>query len=335
MRTRHHVLAAALACLTPSFADAQLVACTITGPAAIRGYAADACQKSADMFSFMIPQFAQALTGGGAIPGTANTLGGLGKFSFNVRVTAVDGRVPDVDAITLSASGAQASRLATKKSPVPAPVVDVGVGILPGFRVGRTKLFSLDGVVNVVYLPDVSVDKLNVVVPKDRVKLGYGGRLGITRDGRMVPAISASFIRRELPSSNITADFQGGTGATNQLSLTGFTVRSDAIRVSISKRFGFLELGGGAGRDTYQTQLNIGATVNQGGNTGTAAYAIKQEVKRDVAYVSAAFNLPFLKLSAEVGQASGGTTLSTYNAFVDGGQTDARRFGTAGIRFSF
>ena len=170
-----------------------------------------------------------------------------------------------------------------------------------------------------------------MAVLKDRVKFGYGGRLGITRDGKTIPAISASFIRRELPASNVTADFQGGTGATNQLALTGFTVRSDALRVSLAKRVGFLEFGGGAARDTYQTRPNIGGTVNQGGNTGSATYAINQEIKRDVAYVSAAFNLPFLEISADVGQASGGTWLSTYN----GVRTAARRFGTAGVRFSF
>lgn len=318
----------------PSTVSAQ-TPCTVTGPAGVQGYAADACQKATDIFAFIIPQFGQALSGGGAILGTANTLGGLGKFSFNVRVSAVEGRVPDIDAITLSAAGAQASALATTDTPVPAPVADIGVGIFKGFPVGRTRMFSLDGVVNVAYLPDVDVEEIQVVVPGQRLKFGYGGRLGLTRDGKMIPAISASYIKRDLPTADLTASFEGGSGGTDQLSLTGFSVSTEALRLSISKKLAFLEIGGGVGRDTYDTQLNIGATVDEGGFQGSATNTITQQVKRDIVYVSAAFNLPLLKIAAEAGQASGGSAISTVNTFVDGAQDKPRRFASAGIRISF
>ncbi len=319
----------------PALAGAQAATCTLTGPTAVRGFAADACQKGTDIFAFVMPQFAQALSGGGAILGTANTLGGLGKFSLNVRVSAVEGRVPDIDALRLSATGAQPSQLATLASPVPAPAVDVGVGIFKGFRAGLTRVFSLDGMVNVAYLPDVDVEELKLVVPGERLKLGYGGRLGLTRDAKLVPAISASYIRRELPTSDITADFEGGTGGTDRIALSGFSVTTEAIRVSISKKLGFLEIGGGVGRDTYETQLNISATIDEGGNTGTASTTFAQQLKRDIVYVSAAFNLPLLKLAAEVGQATGGAAVRTVNSFVDGGEGKARRFASAGVRVSF
>lgn len=335
MRVRHRSLIALLAAAVPSVASAQRVPCVITGPAAVQGYLADACQKATDLFSFMMPQFGQALSGGSAILGTANTLGGLGKFSLNVRATAVDGRVPNLDNIVLSPTGVTASSIGTEKSPVPAPVVDVGVGLFKGIPAGLTRVLSLDAVFNVAYLPDVDVQDIAVVVPGSRFKVGYGGRLGITRDAHMIPAISASYIKRELPTADITASFQGGTGGTEQLSLSGFTVSSEAIRASVSKKFGFLELGGGAGRDTYDTRLNIGAVVNEAGSTGTASYTYSQKTKRDVVYASLALNFPLLKLAAEVGQASGGTVLNTVNTFVDGGQNDARRFASAGIRFSF
>lgn len=316
-------------------ASAQLVNCAVTGPVLVQGFVRDACQKATDLFGFVLPQFGQALSGGSAILGTANTLGGLGKFSLNVRATAVDGRTPDVDDITLSSTGPQASQIATQQSPVPAPVVDIGVGVFKGFPVGLTHLFSLDGIVNVAYLPDVDVDQISVLVPGGRFKFGYGGRLGITRDAKMIPAISASYIRRELPSADITTTFQGGTGGQDQFSLTGFTVTSEAIRASISKKLGFFEIGGGVGRDTYDTRLDIGATVNEAQGTGTASYSYTQKVERNVAYGSLALNFPLLKIAAEVGQASGGTPINTFNTFVDGGQNDARRFASAGIRISF
>lgn len=330
------VVAATAAAITPSVAGAQQVSCVTTGPVVVQGYLADACQKGTDLFAFMMPQFSQALTGGGAILGTANTLGGLGKFSFNVRATAVDGRVPNVDNITLSGTGVVASQITTEKAPVPAPVVDVGVGIFKGIPAGLTRVLSLDGVVNVAYLPDVDVEDISVVVPGGkRFKFGYGGRLGVTRDAHMIPALSVSYIKRELPTADISASFEGGTGGTDQLSLTGFTVSTEAIRASVSKKLGFIEIGGGAGRDTYDTRLNIGAAVSEAGSTGTASYSFTQKSTRDVVYASLAFNFPLLKIAAEVGQASGGDALNTVNTFVDGGQNEARRFASAGIRFSF
>jgi len=329
------VLVAALVA-APAVATAQSpVTCTVTGPQGVRGYAADACQKATDLFTFVMPQFAQALSGGGAIIGSANTLGGLGKFSFNVRVNAVDGVIPDIDDIRLNAAGARQSTLTTRKSPVPAPAVDVGVGVFNGFPVGRTRMLSVDGIVNVAYLPDVDVEGLKVVVPGERLKLGYGGRVGITRDGPKIPAISASYIRRELPTADITAEFEGGSGGTDQLSLTAFTVSTEALRLSISKKLAFLEIGGGVGRDTYETRLNIGAIVSEAGLTGSAATSFTQNVTRDIAYVSAALNLPLFKLSAEVGQAQGGTTLTTFNTIADADNDKPRRFASAGIRISF
>ena len=328
-------LAVALVALPSVVAAQQPVNCTVTGPVVVRGYVADACQKATDLFSFIMPQFGQAFAGGGAILGSANTLGGLGKVSFNVRVSAVQGRVPDIDNITLSAAGAQRSRIATTESPIPAPVVDVGVGVYKGFAAGVTRLFSVDGIVNVAYLPDVDVEDISVLVPGGRFKFGYGARVGITRDAPMIPAIAVSFIRRQLPTADIRASFQGGTGGTDQLSLTGFAVSSDAVRASVSKKLSFLELGGGVGRDTYDTRLNIGAVVNEAGATGTAAYSYTQQVKRNVVYGSLALNFPIVKVAAEVGQASGGTVLNTFNTFVDGGQDDARRFASLGVRVSF
>ena len=334
MNSRHRFASVLLLAAAPTMVSAQ-VSCAITGPVAVRGYAADACQKAVDLFSFMMPQFGQALSGGGAILGTANTLGGLGKFSLNLRVSAVEGRVPDVDDITLSPLGARASQIRTSFAPVPAPVVDVGVGLFKGFPVGLTRLFSLDGIVNVAYLPDVDVEEVSLVVPGKRFKFGYGGRIGLTRDAHLIPAISASYIKRDLPTADLTASFQGGTGGTDALSLTGFSVGTEAYRLSVSKKLGFIEIGGGAGRDTYDTRLNISASVNEGGNTGGASTTLVQQTKRDVVYASLAFNFPLLKLAAEVGQSSGGTSLNTFNTFVDGGQNEARRFASAGIRISF
>jgi hypothetical protein len=76
----------ALMLLAPVGLAAQAATCTVSGPSVVQGFARDACQKAADVFAFVSPQFAQALSGGGAMLGSANTLGGLGKVSLNLRV---------------------------------------------------------------------------------------------------------------------------------------------------------------------------------------------------------------------------------------------------------
>lgn len=336
MRLRPFVTTVAALAALPSLAAAQTTSCAITpalSPAA--GFALDACQKAADFATFVLPQFGQALAGGGAIIGTANTLGGLGKFSLNVRATAVQGRLPQVDQVTLS-NGRTASNIPTTEAPVPAPVVDVGVGILPGFVRG---FLSLDGIVNVAYLPSGDLEDVQLRTPSGRLALGFGGRLGVTRDGHGLPAISVSYIRRDLPTADLAGSFSGGSGAQDSLALTGFKVRTQSARISISKKLGFLELGGGYGRDRYDTELAVRARVSEtlAGVTSVATGQLSQqlEVERDVLYGSVALNFPLFKIAGEVGQHRGGTRLDTFNTFVDGKQNDPRLFASAGLRISF
>ena len=326
----------ALCVAAPSAARAQQpVVCNAT-TSPVAGFVNDACTQAADIFSFVMPQFGQALAGGGAVLGTANTLGGFGKFSFNVRVNAVRGRVPTVDDLRIRATGpSPAQAIATEEAPVPAPVVDVGVGLFNGVGIGRTRFLSLDGLVNVAYLPETDLEDFAFTTPSGRLALGFGGRLGITRDAHLLPAISVSFIRRELPTADVRASFQGNGGGQDSLSLTGLKVRTDAIRLSISKKFGFLELGGGAGRNRYDSRVVAGVRVDELVGTASASFSRAQVIEQDVVYGSLAFNFPLLKLAVEVGQASGGDRIATFNSFVDGGQNDARLFGSAGLRISF
>lgn len=331
------LLAAALVAVPvfPSLAGAQAT-CTITPALSpVAGFAADACQKAEDFSTIVMPQLGQALAGGGAILGTANTLGGLGKFSLNLRVTAVQGRLPEIDQVTL-ANGRTRSNIPTTESPVPAPVVDVGVGLLPGFMRG---FLSLDGIVNVAYLPEGELEDVTLRTPSGRLAIGYGGRLGLTRDGKGLPAISVSYIRRDLPTADLAGSFSGGTGGQDSLALTGFKVRTQSARVSISKKLGFVELGGGYGRDRYNTDFAVRARVSETvlnvTSTATAAFSQALEVDREVVYGSLALNFPLFKLAGEIGQHRGGTQLTTFNTFVDGKQNDPRLFASAGLRISF
>jgi hypothetical protein len=339
MTARFRLLAAtALGTLVlgaPTTGRAQQPVTCATTASPVAGFLNDACTQAADIFAFVMPQFGQALAGGGAVLGTANTLGGLGKFSFNVRVNAVQGRVPTVDDLRIRATGpVPAQAITTEEVPVPAPVVDVGVGLFNGIGIGRTRFLSLDGLVNVAYLPETDLEDFAFSTPSGRLALGFGGRLGLTRDAHLLPAISVSFIRRELPTADVRASFQGNGGGQDSISLTGLKVRTDAIRLSISKKFGFLELGGGAGRNRYDSRVVAGVRVDEVAGVASARIDRAQLIEQDVVYGSVAINFPLFKLAVEAGQASGGE-IRTFNTFVDGGQNDARLFASAGLRISF
>jgi hypothetical protein len=301
----------------------------------------DACQKGTDIFNLVAPQLNGAIAGGNAVLGTANTLGGFGKISIGVRATAVDGRVPNLSGITLAQTGAVQTTFATERAPVPAPAVDVALGVFKGLPVGVNRLFSLDAIANVAYVPTRTVEDFSVSTTDGSLKLGYGGRVGITRDGFGIPAISVSYLRRELPTTNLsfttTGVTVGGIARVDSVGLTGLSLRTESIRVALSKKLGFLEIGGGAGQDDYTTAAGIRAAVS----TLPAGLVVAQEVRfaqtqrRRLYFGSFAINFPVLKLAVEGGQIQGGDPIATYNRFTDLASDASRLFASAGVRISF
>ena len=296
----------------------------------------DACQKGTDIFAMLAPQVNGALTGGGAVLGSSRAVRGL---SIGLRVNAVDGRVPNLTNVRLSSTGVVRSAIPTRRVPVPGPALDVAVGVFPGLFVGVQRILAIDALVNVAYIPSRDISDFSIKTTNGSLKLGYGARVGLLADRMLLPAVAVSYFRRSLPTASFSTTFTSsvaGVTTNDSLALNQLSVRNDALRLSLSKKLGFIEIGGGVGQDTYRTSTQLHARVSPGiGASVPGDFALSQQIKRNAAYGSLALNVFKLRLGAEAGSIFGGDSLSTYNSFTDGKLNEHHLFGSVGLRLSF
>jgi hypothetical protein len=338
------VMAAGLAVLSAAETQAQggglaSPVCPAGTNAATR-VAQDACQQAYDVYQFMAPQLGAALVGGNATLGQASTLGGLGHFSLGVRGNAFKGDVPDVQNFSQRTSGAApAVTLPTKSQFVGLPAADLAIGIFGGLPLALTNVGGVDLLVSATYVP--TIDQNNVkITPKQNLQLGYGARIGLLSESIIVPGVSLTYLKRDLPTTSIvgsasyTSTATGPTTAT--FSITDTKVNTSAWRLVASKSLLIVGLAAGVGQDKYENSSTIAATV-QGTlpvpfTQSVSVPATKQSLTRTNYFFDASMNLLLLKLTAEVGQVSGGT-VNTYNAFSSGRADDARTYFAIGARF--
>lgn len=325
--------AALIAVATVRPAAAQTPSTQCTAQAAILR---DACQKGTDIFSMLAPQVNGAITGGGAVLGSARAVGGL---SIGLRVNAVDGQVPDLGSVSLSPTGMVQSAIPTKRVPVPAPAVDVAIALFPGIFVGVQRILSLDALVNVAYIPSRDIQDFSVRTTDGSLKLGYGAKLGILSDRFLMPAVSVSYFKRSLPTTTFSTSFSSSIASVStrdSLVLDHLAIETQAYRLALSKKLGFIEIGGGVGQDRYRTGTSLRAVVSPSiGSPASGSVALAQVMKRNAAYGSLALNIFKLRIAAEAGTTFAVDSVQTYNSFTDGKVNENRLFGSVGLRLGF
>ena len=293
--------------------------------------AQDACQQAYDLYQFLAPQLGAAIAGGNATLGQGSTLGGLGHFSIGVRVNAVQGAYPQVDQYTQSTAGARRSQLQTKDSFIPFPTADAAVGIFGGIPLGVTNILAVDALASATYVPDYTGNSLSVK-PDQSLQLGYGARVGILQESIVVPGVSITYLKRDLPTTTLA-----GTSGNNQLSIKNLNVKTTSWRVVASKSLVVLGFAVGAGQDKFDNQADISATVSNVPIVGTGTASVpgtKQSLTRTNFFGDVSLNLPLFKIVAEAGQSSGGS-ISTYNTFTGGAADRSLTYFSAGLRFGF
>jgi hypothetical protein len=301
--------------------------------------AQDACQQAYDVYQFMAPQLGAAIVGGNATLGQASTLGGLGHFSVGVRGNVFKGDLPDVQNFTQRSGGASpAATLPTKNQFVGLPAADLAIGIFGGLPLALTNVGGVDLLVSANYVP--TIDQNNVkITPKQNLQLGYGARIGLLSESIIVPGVSLTYLKRDLPTTSITgtANYTStATGPTTAtFSITNGKVNTSAWRLVASKSLLIIGLAAGVGQDKYEQSADIAATV-QGTlpvpfTQSMTVPATTQSLTRTNYFLDASMNILLLKLTAEVGQVSGGT-VNTYNAFQSGRADDARTYFALGAR---
>jgi hypothetical protein len=300
---------------------------------------ADACQKAIDLFNFMAPQLGTSITGGNATLGSASPLGGLGHFSLGLRGNVVRGQIPRTGNISLGVTGAQRSNFDPKSQIVGLPTAEAAIGLFKGVPVGLTNVGGVDALVSVFYVPDVDEDDVTVHTSGGAVKLGYGLRVGILQETSIVPGVSVSFLRRDLPTIDVAA--RVGTG--DSVRVSGLDANTTMWRLAASKRILLLGLTAGAGQDKYDSKAvgqafvasrPIAAGIVSPAFSATVA-SVSQRLTRTNVFVGASLNFPIFRIGAELGRASGGSIVTPYNTFGDRSPDDAYTYASFGFRLGF
>jgi hypothetical protein len=280
----------------------------------------------------MAPQLGTSITGGNATLGQGGSLGGLGHFSVGLRVNAVQGSLPQVQNVTPSVTGATSTKFDTKTQIIPMPTADLSIGIFKGLPLAITNVGGIDLLVSAAYLPEFNSSGVSVKVPNGSLKLGYGARVGILQESLLVPGISVSYLRRDLPTVNIAANANNDSLYVNNLSL-----KTNAFRLVASKSLLLFGFAAGIGQDKYESSADIRAHVAARALTPAAnagPVSLSQTITRTNVFADLSMNLLILKLTGEIGQVSGGT-INTYNTFSGKQAADSRVYGSVGARFGF
>jgi hypothetical protein len=293
--------------------------------------AQDACQQAYDVYQFMAPQLGLALTGGNATAGQGGVLGGLGHFSIGLRANVFDGKLPQVDQFTESSTGAQRASLPVNDQILGLPTADAAIGIFKGIPLVVTNVGGIDGLVSASYVPSVNQNNVKIT-PDQNIKLGWGARLGLLSESIVVPAVSLTWVERDLPTTDIE-----GTAGNNTLSIRNLSVKTNAWRLVVSKSLIMFNVAAGVGQDRYKQSADISATVRDACTITACTVSVndtQQDLTRTNAFLDFALNLPFFKVVLEGGQASGGT-VQTYNSFSGTTADRSQLYGSLGLRFGF
>jgi hypothetical protein len=299
--------------------------------------AQDACQQAYDVYQFMAPQLGIAIAGGNATLGQGSTLGGIGHFSVGIRGNVLKGDLPDVGNFTQRTSGATpAVTLPTKTQVVGLPTADLAIGLFGGLPLALTNVGGVDLLVSASYIPTINVSNVSIT-PKQNLQLGYGARVGLLSESIIVPGVALTYLKRDLPTTTIvgSASYVGPGGQTTAtLNINNAKVNTSAWRLVASKSLIFFGLAAGVGQDTYDQSADISATFTST-IAGTATVTVpqpSQSLKRTNYFFDASMNLLLLKLTAEIGQVSGGT-VDTYNGFAAGRADRSLTYFSVGGRF--
>jgi hypothetical protein len=298
--------------------------CTDPGIVGTAHQGGDACQKVADLFTYMNMQLGTWVAGGNPTLGQGGTLGGLGRISVGLRVNAMKATIPSVDGIQERVGAPVSTRIPSRERWVGLPAADIAIGLFKGIPLGLTRVGGIDALVNVAYLPSYTQHSLHVGAQSDKWQIGFGGRVGIIQESLLLPSVGVSYMVRDLP----TAELSGSDNSGNEVSITDYRIRTKQWRLTASKHFLFLGLAAGVGQDQYDSRALL--TYDVDGSTPTSPIPLHISPKRTNYFADVSFDLLLAHFVAEIGRVTGGD-VTTYNTF----STDAsasRDYGSLGIR---
>ena len=330
---KYFVLAVGMGMVGAASAQAQ-TSCAAGVPPSQAQATENSRQQAADLFQYVAPQLSTALAGGSPTLGQSSSLGGLGHFSIGVRGTGVQGSLPDVQNFPVCYTGRYSAELPTSSQVIPGGGADAAIGIFRGLPLALTNVGSVDLLLSATYLPEFNDNDVSVKLPDGSLKIGYGARVGLLSESIIVPGVSLSFMRRDLP----TVDLMATSGVNDSLFVTGLKMKTTSWRIEASKSLVIFGIFGGVGKDHYESSVDrVSASVLAGGfgrANATIDPSPAQDLDRTNIFAGVKLNLMIFKLAAEVGRVSGGE-VTTFNTFSGTEPNAARNYGSVGLRFGF
>ena len=346
-RLLHRSLPLALALAIPSVAAAQNGALD-PQCAALVGLLdrplQDACQKAVDIFSLVAPQLGPGIAGGNALLGSGSALGRLGRVSIGARANVIRGRLPRLNTTTVSTGGAQSTDFATTEPTVFIPTAEAALGVFKGIDAGRVHIGAFDVLASLTYVPNYDNPDVKVRGLDGNFQLGYGARVGLLQESAIVPGIGLTYLRRDLPESELLGLVAVSQGVRNDtLGVMGLRTETQAWRLVASKTFAFVSFSAGAGQDFYRSQGRVRAVLNETFpiigpvRLEADAFDLRQRTTRTNYFADLSLALPLVVATVEIGRAGGGDIAPSFNTF-DGRADRARdaiTYYSAGLRLRF
>ena len=295
----------------------------------------DACQKALDLLNYMTPQLGTLIAGGNATIGQGGTLGGLGHFAVSVRGNVMRASLPDIEGGGVNYGDAQRTNYATEDQWAGLPVIDAAFGLFKGIPLPLTNVLGVDLLLNAAYLPELQREPLHLATPDGSFKIGYGARVGVLQESIVVPGISFTYMKRELPQASLIASWDGGAlSGADTARLENFAIGATSWRVVASKTLLSFAIAAGIGQDRYEANAAASYVVND----PLARYAggpidYGFDVTRTNMFLDLTLNAGVLKLVGTIGNVSGGE-IPTYNSF-DTEADASRTYGSLGVRIGF
>lgn len=319
MRPVPPLLLASSALLFAGTISAQSTAC-----APYDGTTRRVCDAAVDGTRAFHPVAGLLVSGGNPVLGTGATLGGLGHFSLTARANAAHVVLPDP-----AYDGSSTTVPASDEVYAPVPLLEGAAGIYGGLPSG---LLSVDLLASAQLLPTDQIDHLTVDQGARRIGdialgLGYGVRVGVTRDLGPLPAISVSLMRRDIPT------IAYGDLARGDQFHYAVDLHATNLRVVASKQMAAFALAAGLGWDRYTGNASIGIR-DQASSAELPPIELGLGQSRMLAFLDAGLDLSALQLVGEVGY-QGGKDQKLTTDFEGFDTTKGKLFAGLGLRVSW
>lgn len=327
--------AAVMVTVAATTARAQVTGCPAASADQAQNAVRDACIVGGDVFQLLGPQLGLAIAGGNATLGQGGTLGGFPHFVVSVRGNIFAGDIPDFGdaSYTPRTDGSATPRtLKTDGQIVGMPVIDAAIGVFKGIPLGLTNVGGVDLLVSAAYVPRIGGDGDDFQIdPENPLQLGFGARVGLLQESLLSPGVAVTFIRRDLPTTDIF-----GRSSALDLNIRETSIKTTSWRVVANKNLLMFGLAAGVGQDRYSLGADLSGVVHGAGLLGSdvpfGTFGLRHKMTRTNMFADLSMNLPFIKFVGEIGRASGGDVTGVFNSFSGAEVDEARVYGSFGVR---